>query len=267
MAGPGNVTGLLKGLRILELLNLHNGARLHEIVTMSRMPKSTAYRLLENLRRCGYLTKHQGRYYLSLRVRRLSDGFDDTGWISEVARPVLLQLARKVVYPVAIATVLGTHMVLRETTDATSPVIRNRYSRGTLIPLFTSASGKVYLAFCNPPARDTLLEICVDSTDQAHRFAQKPALVEQIVRAVRNQGYAFGRGSQQTQAPVKTSTFAVPVHAGRELIACLALRYIDAALSRDDVVNRYLGLMQTYAGEIGRRVAAVTADSPRGSMK
>lgn len=258
MSSVRTIRALDRGLKVLEAANLNNGARLREFVQITGLPKATTFRLLENLRRAGYLRRdaHDDRYFLTLRVRRLSDGYFDGGWISEIARPVLLELSAAVGFPVAIATPFGAAMMLRDNTDARNPLGLNVYSPGTTLPLLTSATGKVFLAFCDEVTRRTLLEVCATSGLAEHRLARHPDLLSRALAAVRKQGYAFGPGGRRTRAGVETATFAVPVRSKGRLIGSLALRYLSAHLSRATVAGRYLKTMNQHARLIGSRVAA-----------
>lgn len=249
---------LERGLQVLEVANLNNGARLRDFVRITGLPKSTTFRILENLRRGGYLRRddRDDRYFLTLRVRRLSDGFFDGGWISEIARPVLKQLADAVRFPVAIATPYGAAMMLRDNTDAESPLAPNVYVRGTPLPLLTSATGKVYLAFCDDMTRRTLLEVCAGSELPEHELARHGHLLNHTLESVRQQGFAFGPGGRKGQAGIETATFAVPIRARGHLIGAMALRYLSASMKREIVVERYLQIMNQHARLIGRRVSA-----------
>lgn len=265
MATARAIRSLERGLRVLEAANLNNGTRLRDFVQITELPKATTFRILENLRRTGYLRRDAGddRYYLTLRVRRLSDGFFDGGWISEVARPVLRELSQAVGYPVAIATPYGAAMMLRDNTDAQSSLGLNVYAPGTTLPLLTSATGKVYLAFCDDVTRKTLLDVCEGSRLPEHRLARQPELLGRALQAVREQGYAFGPGGRRTRHGVETATMAVPVRAKSRLIGSLALRYLSANVTRPTIVAKYLAIMNQHARIIGTRVAASAAVEAR----
>ena len=255
------IRSLRRGLEILEMVNLHNGARLRDIVGMTRLPKTTVYRILDNLCAAGYLTRvgRGDRYRLTIQVRRLSDGYQDSGWISDVARPLLRKLCTEVGYPVAIATPYGTAMMLRDNTDTESALVTNIYTRGTLLPMFTSATGKVYLTFCDQVTRKTILDICAESSDPDHEIARHPRLVEKIIDQVRKQGYAFGQGGRRGDSNVRTSTCAVPVRAANRLIGCLAVRYVDEHLTHDEAATSFVMKLKRCANHIGNRVAEIAA--------
>jgi len=255
------IRALHRGLEILELVNLHNNARLRDFVELTGLPKTTVYRILDNLCAAGYLTRvgRGDRYRLTVQVRRLSDGYQDSGWISDVARPLLQKLCNEISYPVAIATPYGTAMMLRDNTDSQSALVTNVYTRGTLLPMFTSATGKVYLAFCDSVTRKTILDVCADSSDPNHDIARHPRLVKQIITQISKQGYAFGQGGRHNDTGIKTSTCAVPIRAANQLIGCLAVRYVDEHLSRDEAAINFVARLKRCANLIGRKVSAIAA--------
>jgi IclR family mhp operon transcriptional activator len=256
------IRALRRGLKMLELANLNNGAPLRDFVKLAGLPKTTTYRILENLCAGGYLTREDDddRYYLTLQVRRLSDGYYDGGWISDVARPVLRVLCDKLRYPVAIATPYGTSMMLRDNTDAQSTLVADRYNRGTLLPMFSSASGKIYMTFCDEVTRKTLLDVCSASTDPDHEMARHPKLFSRMTRKVREQGYAFGASQREVAAATRTSTAAIPIFAKGTLIGSLAIRYVESQVSRPQLVSIYLPILKRHARLIGRRVSRLAAE-------
>lgn len=261
MSYAKEIRALHRGLRVLEAINLHNGACLRDVVRATGLPKTTTHRILENLRAAGYLRRDEPgeRYFVTLRARRLSDGYYDGGWVSELARPVLEQLAAGIRFPVAIATPYGASMMLRDNTDADSPLAPNVYAAGTVLPLLTSATGKVYLANCDDVTRKTLLDVCAQSERPEDEMARHPLLIERMLAQVRKQGFAFGRGAGRTSVAVPTATFSVPIVARGHLIGCLAMRYLSESLTRPQVVDRYHAVMRRHARRIGTRVARRTA--------
>jgi IclR family mhp operon transcriptional activator len=249
---------LQRGLQLLELANLHSGAQLRDFVRLTHLPKTTVHRILENLCAAGYMRRapDSHRYYVTLQAHRLSDGYYDGGWISEAARPILEELAEAVRFPVAIATPYGAAMMLRDNTDASSALAPNVYARGTVLPLLTSASGKIFLAYCDGVTRKTLLDVCARSSEPDNEMARHPKMVRAALTRIKQQGYAFGQGARKTEVAVPTSTIAVPIRSRGQLIGCLAMRYLSDSLTRRTIVTRYADILQQHARKIGSRVRA-----------
>jgi IclR family mhp operon transcriptional activator len=92
-------------------------------------------------------------------VRSLSVGFDDEEWVTQIAKPFISELCREIVWPVSIATLSGTAMMVRETTDHSTPLGHRALLGRLSLPLLTPPPAAPTLAFCPAPQRETLIEI------------------------------------------------------------------------------------------------------------
>ena len=141
------IRALIRGLEALAVLNRRNGATVSEVTGEIKLPRTTTYRILETLSQAGYVYRDatDDRYRLTVMVRGLADGFDDEAWITQIARPCINDLCREIVWPVSLSSPSGTSMLVRDTTDHTSPHAIERVSAGFRIPLLTRsmASGLV----------------------------------------------------------------------------------------------------------------------------
>src|ERR1700704_5580331 len=186
------IRALMRGLDALTFLNLRDGATVSEVAQEIRLPRTTVYRILETLCNAGFVFRDatDDRYRLTILVRGLSDGFDDEAWVTQIAKPLIHELCREIVWPVAIATLSGTSMMVRETTDHSTPLAIERYSAGFRAPLLTTASGRVYLANCPAPQRETLIEILARSNREEDRIARAPAELKRALAEIKTSGYA-----------------------------------------------------------------------------
>ena len=244
-------------LSLLELVNQQGSLSLADAVALAGLPKTTAYRLLENLCRLGYLEKDADRgYRAALRVLRLSSRFRDNEWLYRVAHPLISELGRQLVYPLALATPFGTAMIIRDSTDFQSPLATTRHGEGTLLPLLKSASGKAYIAHCPEPVREELCRLCATSELPEHELAHHPEMLAQMIEQVRAQGYARTTRSVLAEEPREQITIAVPLFAGDELVACLSLRHFEQGVRPASVVERYLEPLKACAHRIGQCVVS-----------
>lgn len=186
------IRALIRGLDALTVLNLRNGATVSEVAQEIRLPRTTTYRILETLSHAGFVYRDatDDRYRLTIMVRGLSDGYDDEAWITQIARPYINELGKDIVWPVAIASLSGTSMMVRETTDHRSPLAVERYSAGFRVPLLTSSSGRVYLAFSPPAQREALLEILGRSNREEDALAKNRPELMKMLNDARMQGFA-----------------------------------------------------------------------------
>ena len=243
------IRALMRGLDALAVLNHRNGATVSEVATAIKLPRTTTYRILETLCEAGYVFRDTAddRYRLTILVRTLSDGFDDDAWVSQIARPVLHELGREVVWPVAIATLSGTSMMVRETTDHRSPLALERYAAGFRVPLLASAAGRAYLAWCPEQERDTLVDILSRSAREEDKLARNPSELGRILNETHAQGYA---GALRARRVSDEIGLAVPVRTGDRVLACLTLRFSASAVPMKTALERFLPRLTAAATRI-----------------
>ncbi|MEQ8248708.1 MAG: helix-turn-helix domain-containing protein [Alphaproteobacteria bacterium] len=244
------VRSLVRGLDILQALNRRNGATVTEVAEETDLSRGTVYRMLETLREAGYVFRDSAdaRYRLTIMVRGLSDGFSDESWVSEIAKPRIEALCKKVVWPIAIATIHGTTMLVRETTDKNSPLALRRISGGFRFPILASSAGQAYLAFCPEEQRETMLDVLSRSdTHPSDMMARNPRLMRKILGEVQEKGYAT-----TTRPHLNDSAVAVPVLPHGRVVAAISLRYIDSAMSVSTAVDKYLGELKATAQDIAQ---------------
>ncbi len=243
------IRALMRGLETLQELNRHNGATVTDIAKAVKLPRTTAYRVLETLCVSGFALRDPSddRYRLTLKVRSLSDGFDDEAWVHDIAKPLITKLGKEVVWPLAISTLHGTSMLVRETTDKDSPLALERYSAGVRVPVLGSSSGRVHLAMCSDEQRATMLEVLARSERPEDKLARDKALVSRILAEVRKNGWAL-----YDNPALAELNLAVPVFAKGRVLAGLVMRFIRSAMTPDQAVEKYVPFMKRTADEIGK---------------
>lgn len=233
------IRALLRGLDALVVLNLRNGATVAEVASEIRLPRTTTYRVLETLAHAGYVFRDptDDRYRLTLLVRGMSDGLDDAGWVAHVAKPFLWQLCRDIAWPVAIATLSGVSMLVREAADQGNSAAGERYSAGFRVPLLTSAAGLAYLAHCPGRQRESLLAILSRSAREEDKLARNPDEIGSILTEVRNQGYAVAGPARRVSDEL---SLAMPIELDSRVLACLAVRFSSTAVPMQAALERFL---------------------------
>jgi IclR family mhp operon transcriptional activator len=141
---PTLIQSISRCLNVLEALNLRNGATIAELCAQTGLTRGTVYRILETLKRDGFLRKDEGsaHYWLAARVRRLSDGYQDEWWIDTFARDIIVQLGQTIRWPVKLLTPSGHDMLTRATTDFSSPFTDGKYPTGLRLAMPWSAAGR-----------------------------------------------------------------------------------------------------------------------------
>jgi len=243
------IRSLNRGLEILTQLNLLERAAINTLANTVHLPRTTTYRILETLRAAGYVDRdpHDDCYRPTIRVRALSDGFGDEAMVAHIAKPHLAALGVEIVWPVAVATPSGAAMMIRETTDRESPLALEQHGAGVRVPMLGSAAGRAYLAFCETPQRDALLELLSRSTLPEDRVARNRNEVDRLLNETRTQG--FGMAHRARRVSEETS-LAIPVRAKDRIMATVTVRYAATAVPLRTAVEQFLPKMRQVAQKI-----------------
>jgi IclR family mhp operon transcriptional activator len=251
MTSTRPIRALLRGLEVLHVLNQHNGATVSEVATAIDLPRTTTYRILETLCHAGYAYRAaiDERYRLTILVRGLSDGFDDEAWVTQIARPYMYQLCSELVWPVAIATLSGSTMLIRQTTDHRSPLAVEKRGPGFRVAMLGSASGITYLAYCPKEQREALLDILAKSRRAEDQPAANRKKVTELLLETRKRGYAAWRRPRRVSDEI---SLAVPVIARDRLLASLSMRFSSTAVPEAEAVQRFIPRLKHVAQLIGQ---------------
>jgi IclR family transcriptional regulator, mhp operon transcriptional activator len=254
------IRALMRGLDALTFLNLRDGATVSEVAQEIRLPRTTVYRILETLCNAGFVFRDAAddRYRLTILVRGLSDGFDDEAWVTQIAKPFIHDLCREVVWPVSIATLSGTTMLVRESTDHSSPLAVERYSAGFRAPLLTTATGRVYLANSPAPQRETLIEILARSSKEEDRPAKSRVELQRLLAETKAAGYAT---ATRTRRLVEEVSLSVPVLLHDRVLASLTVRFTASAVPQKTGVERFLPKLRQCAAKISAQFSEQQAEA------
>lgn len=182
-----------RGLQVLEYLNRHNGSNANAVSRGTGLTRGTTFRLLETLRQSNFVRRdlQSGQYWLERQVRALSDGYSDEQWIDDIAQPKLQSVGQEVVWPLTLSTPSGIFMLIRLNTDFESPLSQNRFLTGHRVPVLDSASGLVFLSFCDEGQRQTLIEMASNSGQLSTNSLHKNEKALSIrMNEVRKAGFA-----------------------------------------------------------------------------
>jgi IclR family mhp operon transcriptional activator len=254
------IRALLRGLDALTFLNLRDGATVSEVAQEIRLPRTTVYRILETLCNAGFAFRDAAddRYRLTILVRGLSDGFDDEAWVTQIAKPFIHDLCHEVVWPVSIATLSGTTMMVRESTDHSSPLAIERYSAGFRAPLLTTATGRVYLANSPAPQRETLIEILARSNKEEDKPARSRVELQRMLAEIKASGYAT---ATRTRRLVEEVTLSVPILLHDRVLASLTVRFATSAVPLKTGIERFLPKLRQCAVGISTLFAEQQAEA------
>lgn len=260
------IRALIRGLDALTVLNLRNGATVSEIAQEIRLPRTTTYRILETLSHAGFVYRdaNDDRYRLTITVRGLSDGYDDEAWVTQIARPYIHELGKDTIWPIAVASLSGTSMMVRESTDHRSPLAVERCSAGFRVPLLTSSSGRVHLAFSTPTHRDSLLDILARSNREEDAPVRNRPELMKMLNDTRIQGYASAVRPRRVSDEI---SLAVPIMVDDRVLAAVTIRFSGTAVPLKRAVERFLPKLRDTAQRIRQTFVEQQSEPPHHGLQ
>ncbi len=248
---------------MLAIINAGGDHRVASLARAVKLPRSTAFRILCTLVEEGYVWRDPATdiYHPTALVLALSDGFDATARLVQAAQPVVTELGKQLIWPVTLATLSGTSVLLRQTTDAASPLAVVRRSAGYRAPLLEHASGLVLLSFGDRQQTEMALELLYRE-DAAESAALSRAELIRRIAEIRSVGFAC---RHRPGRPSERSSVAVPVHAGADTVAALDVGFARSAVTQEVIRTRFLPALRKAAHTIVERLnhlqpPAVTKD-------
>lgn len=247
------IEGLAKGLKVLEVMAGQGGGSALEIARRTGIPRPTVHRVLHTLIREGYV-EQPGRgqnYRLTKMVTLVAEGFKGEDWLYAASTPVLERLRSKIIWPMDTAVCEGGWMVVCSNTHDLNPLSLDNVYRGRKVNMIQSALGRAYLAFAPPAESEILIDTLTADMEEPHRSAEILGIRKEIEKT-RARGYALRvKGIQP-----KTSSLAVPIMHGANVIACINIHWIDRAVKLSDAISTFLPQLRQVAHELEHAYAA-----------
>lgn len=225
-----------------------------EVAAASRIPKSTAARLLAALASEGAVEQVPGerRYRLGPDLLAIAQGLGETWDIVAIARPVLVDLTTELGEAAGVAIRDGWTVQYVDQVEPPNPnPIQVRDWTGTRIPLHAVPSGQVFLAQLPAPVLARYLAEPLEAFT-SRTLTDAGALLERL-RDVRRDGHAWVRDEYSEGL---TSVAAPIADARAEIVAAVHVHgptYRFPGLGEDD---RIAAAVRTAAARIGARLRA-----------
>jgi DNA-binding IclR family transcriptional regulator len=186
------INSILRACGILKSLSGDRGAfKLIELAGLLRLDRSTAYRILLSLEKCGMVERNEktGEYSLGLGAFEIGSAYLRRIDLVEVAKPIMAELAQGVQETVHLAVLSETEILYLDKVDSPRSlgVISKLGQRG---PVYCTALGKVLLANLPPQDRSRILDQIRFQALTPRTLTSKKKLVREL-GLVRKQGYAL----------------------------------------------------------------------------
>src|SRR5512141_1006968 len=131
-----------------------------DIIASLKLPKATAYRLVDWFVTQGYLAREPGRRRLIIgpKLTNLAFGALSSSMRNDTPHVVLQRLVHTLNETCNIGTLLNGEVVYLDRVEADHWPLRLHYTTGSRVPLHCSAIGKLYLALASAVRRRRLLQ-------------------------------------------------------------------------------------------------------------
>ncbi|GAB4273116.1 MAG: DNA-binding transcriptional regulator [Pararhodobacter sp.] len=260
-----SIRALARGLDVLRLLQSAGALTLADLHQRSGLPKATLLRILKTLAEQGMIWQRMvdDAYVPSFSLAELTRRMDQEHALVEVASPILEALSARIEWPSVLAVPRLTHMEVLETN-----VSRAYFDNiplgpvGFRVNMLRSASGRAYLAACEAPVRDAILEALRRSEKPGDHFARDAAYVARVIDEVRAQGFAlrdpdFGGDFDAGRAQVDDGrdSLGVAIRLGGHVPGTLNITWSRRALKRAQAVERLARPAIEAAEAIARAVS------------
>ena len=264
-----SINALARGLEVLQLLQTSGALTLADLHRLSGIPKASLLRILKTLMERGFIWKRMvdDAWVPSYSLAELAGRMDREHRLVEVASPVLARLTAEIEWPSVLAVPRLTHMEVIETNAARAyfdgialgPV-------GFQVNMLRSASGRAFVAFCEAPVREAILETLRRSDRPGNRGARSAEYVKAVLAETRAQGFGlrdpdFGGDFDAGRAVVDDGreSLGVPIRLGNHVPGTLNITWTRRVLRRDQAVGLLAPPALRAAEEIARRMGRIVS--------
>jgi IclR family acetate operon transcriptional repressor len=218
-----------------------------DIIAALKLPKATAYRLVDWFVTQGYLSREPGRRRLIVgpKLTNLAFGALSSSMRHDTPHVVLQRLVHTLNETCNIGTLLNGEVVYLDRVEAEHWPLRLHYTIGSLVPLHCSAIGKLFLALAASPRRRRLLQ-CLDLRRFTDTTITDGGRLDAELRQIRKEQVSFDR----EEYLVGVVCMAVPVIGKNgEMLAALAIQAPEARMNVQ-TARRHLPALRSAASEL-----------------
>jgi IclR family acetate operon transcriptional repressor len=237
-----------RSFAILEhVASSQNPVDVLDIIASLKLPKATAYRLVDWFVVHGYLSREPGRRRLIVgpKLTNLAFGALSSSMRNDAPHVVLQRLVHTLNETCNIGTLLNGEVVYLDRVEAEDWPLRLHYTSGSRVPLHCSAIGKLYLALSPSPRRRRLLQ-SLDLRRFTDSTITDGSKLDAELRQIRKQQVSFDR--EEYLAGV--ICIAVPVIGKNgELLAALATQAPEARMN-EQAARRHIPMLRQAASEL-----------------
>lgn len=220
---------IVKSMEILNLFLTHDRLNLQEIAELTKIPKTSAHRMIGSLKEMGFLTKdEEGKYSLGLLFLHFGQLVAERLDIRHKALPVMRELRDEVGEAVNLIVRDGNEAMYIEKVDTPQPV-RVYTAIGRKAPMYAGACARILLAFLPEYERDRYLDE-VELKQIASKTVTDPEQLQKVLLEAKKKGYTISHSELYDH----TSAIGAPIfnHIGH-LVAGISIVGPESRFQKD----------------------------------
>jgi IclR family transcriptional regulator, mhp operon transcriptional activator len=247
-----------RGLEVLELVSQRGAIRRSQIAEAVGMPYPTVNRIVHTLLADGYLEPAEPRSLVrvSPRVQALAHGYQQTDKFVNIANPILAGLTKRLDWPMALVTRVGSSMVVMTSTHEQTPMTFRLFSPGYTFPMIDSVAGRVYLAYCTDKERATCFRGIAAAFPKRYTQAIAVARKGKDFEEIRQSGIGASRVRKAPVGSMRNAAIAAPVFDKAGIFGALAMVFFASAMSVDEAIKRYANEIKLTAVQLSEKFIA-----------
>jgi IclR family pca regulon transcriptional regulator len=247
------VKSLERGLAIIAAFNEeHPQLTLADVGRATGLDRSTARRFLLTLKALGYVEQNDRHFFLAPRTLQLGYGYLASLPWWRAAQNISEQLTRKIGASSAVGVLDHNSVVyVAYATAGRFPLLMNRWV-GTYLPAIATAIGRVLLAELDADEiRQRLKASSIEQYTPVTRTSHAELKVS--LEKVHQTGYAL----IDQELEIGLQALGVPVrNRSGVAVAGLSISFLEAQLTTERIIERYLGPLQDAARQITESLPA-----------
>ena len=259
-----SIRSISRALHVLQAINQHGALTMTQISQIVKLPYPTACRIVYTLVGEGVIERETSRKYYraTALAQSLSCGYQAQARLVAIARPHIVKLTKEIGWPVSIASRVGAVMVIQDSTHGMTAMTFSDYHPGYSLPIVSSASGMVYLAYTEPEEREKIIEQIKSTSVDEYTTNLAVNLQQHHFRMILEDGFASFIRNPHTKDPGKTSSVAVPLFRNEELIGAMTLVFFSTSLRVAETFEKYKDLILEAQANINRDLVEMKLFKP-----
>lgn len=235
------IRSISRALHVMQAINRHGSLTMTQISKAVGIPYPTACRIVYTLVKEGVIERETSRkhYRPTALSQSLSSGYQERARLVAIARQHIVKLTKDTGWPVSLSSRVGPSMVIQDSTHGITTLTYSDYNAGYTLPIAASASGMAYLAFIDAAERAEITAQLQRSSIDEDEKRLITNLQDIHFKIIREDGYAYHIKNLHTKDPGKTSSIAVPLYKGDEVIGAMTLIFFSSALRVKEAFDKY----------------------------